>query len=87
MFADDCVLYMSGNNGSSIYPKIQSDLDVFVEWTKMNALSLNTSKTKTMIFGNRQKVSKIKSASPLTILGKEVSFVKKYNYLGILLDS
>ena len=52
----------------------------------MNALTLNTSKTKTMIFGNRHKLLKIKNPTPLSINGKDLAFVKKYNYLGIVLD-
>ena len=86
MFADDCVLYLSGNNWEIIRTKIQKDLDTVVDWMSMNALTLNTSKTKTMIFGNRHKLLKIKNPTPLSINGKDLVFVKKYNYLGIVLD-
>ena len=60
MFADDCILYISGNNWSSIHAKLQMDLTAFVNWSSDNALVLNVSKTKTVIFGNRHKLSKIR---------------------------
>ena len=87
MFADDCVLYISGNNWPSIRNKLQSDLNEFVGWTDRNALRQNTSKTKAMIFGTRGKLMKIKDPTPLCIYGNNLGFVSKYNYLGVLLDS
>ena len=89
MFADDCVLYMSGNKWNVIRPKLQSDLDAFALWCHTNALSLNISKTiaKTMIFGNRHKLGKITDPLPLHVQGHYLQFVTKYNYLGIILDS
>ena len=87
MFADDCVLYVAGNNWNSVKNKLQSDLNAFVNWCDQNALSLNTSKTNTMIFGNRQKILKNKNPVPLVIHGKNITFVKKYTYLGVILDA
>ena len=36
MYADDCVLYMSGNNWESIRNTIQEDLDIFEHWGELN---------------------------------------------------
>ena len=44
-------------------------------------------KNKTLIFRNRHKISKINNPGPLTVKGKPLSFVEKYTYLGIVLDS
>ena len=87
MFADDCVLYISGNNWNNIRPMLQLDLDAFALWCRNNALSLNISKTKTMIFGNRHKITKIRDPLPLYVQLQNLQFVKKYTYLGITLDS
>ena len=87
MFADDCILYISGNSWPHIKNKLQYDLDEFVKWTNDNALRLNTTKTKAMIFGNRQKLLRNIDPSPLCIYGENLGFVSKYNYLGIMLDS
>ena len=86
MFADDCVLYIAGNNWVSIQEKLQYDLNEFSNWAKENYLALNVSKTKTMIFGNRFKISKIHNPDPLFINGKELDFVKKYTNLELALD-
>ena len=49
MFADDCVIYQSGNNWDVVRRKIQSDMDNIVSWTDKNFLKLNDSKTHVMI--------------------------------------
>ena len=49
MFADDCVLYLSGNNWNTIQATVQNDLDKFINWCKLNGLCINASKTKSMI--------------------------------------
>ena len=87
MFADDCVLYLSDNNWNVIHTELQKDLYTVLNWMSMNALTFNTSRTKTMIFGNRHKLLKIKNPTPLSINGRNLAFVKKYNYLGRVLDS
>ena len=87
LYADDCVLYFTGNNWDTIHTVIQSDLTQFVRWATMNMLKLNIGKTQAMIFGTRNKLSKIKDPTPFLIENGEIKYVKKYNYLGIILDS
>ena len=70
MFADDCVLYIAGNNWNSVKDKLQSDLGAFINWCDHNALSFDTSKPNAMIYGNRQKILKIQNPDPLIIHGK-----------------
>ena len=43
MFADDCVLYYSGNNWNNIHVVLQREFDNFLAWTMKNSLRLNTS--------------------------------------------
>ena len=86
MYADDCVLYYTGNNWNTVYDVLQSDLSKLVDWTSRNMLKLNSEKTQAMIVGTRNKISKIKDPKPFLITGKGIKYVKKYNYLGIVLD-
>ena len=65
----------------------KNELDVFIDWTTKNNLPLNESKTQAMIVGSRRKILKILDPEPLLIYGKNIKFVKQYNYLGIILDS
>ena len=87
MFADDCVLYLSGNNWNNIYEKLQTDLHRFVTWSKKNSLALNGNKSQAMIVGTRNKLSKIENLIPFKINNTSMKYVKQYNYLGVLLDS
>ena len=57
--------------------KLQQDIDTFVDWTAENALALNISKTKNAIFGNRHKLSKLKTPDHLRINCRILEFVKK----------
>ena len=38
MYADDCVLYLSGNNWRNIRTNLQEDLDCFAHWGELNNL-------------------------------------------------
>ena len=87
MFADDCVIYQSGNTWESVREKLQVDLDKIVSWTSENFLALNGSKTQAMIFGLRGKLLRLHDQACLTTLNIPVKFIKQYNYLGVILDS
>ena len=50
MFADDCVLYLSGNSWDVIQHRMQLDLESVIDWTYRNNLCLNPDKTKAMVF-------------------------------------
>ena len=36
MYADDCVLYLSGNKWDIMRPNLQEDLDCFERWGELN---------------------------------------------------
>ena len=55
LFADDCVIYYSGNNWNTVYTVLQRELDLFENWTKRNRLHLNSNKSQAMIVGSRNK--------------------------------
>ena len=87
MYADDCVLYLSGNNWSTIRNKIQEDLDCFEHWGELNNLHLNVRKTKMLIVGSDTRLKKLQSPRPIRVYDSDVLFVSQYNYLGVILDS
>ena len=86
MFADDCILYYSGNNWARIHNVLQSDLNRFVNWTTYNRLTLNENKTQAMIIGIRNKLSNLHDPTPFIINNKSVIFVRKYTHLGFIFD-
>ena len=87
MYADDCVLYLSGNNWVTIKAKIQEDLDCFEHWGELNNLHLNVKKTKMMFVSTRAKLTRHVDIEPLQLYNRDVAIVKQYNYLGVILDS
>ena len=69
--------------GNMIY--ITKILDKFSKWCKINALTINTNKTKTMIFGSRHKLKNIIKPE-LKINDEILQLVPTYKYLGVNLD-
>ena len=87
MYADDCVLYLSGNNWESIRVKIQEDLECFEHWGELNNLHLNVRKTKMLMAVTRAKLKHLEPFAPIRLYDSDVIFVRQYNYLGVILDS
>ena len=87
MFADDCIVYTIGNDYESMYRKLQFDLDSFIEWCSLNGLKINAGKTKAMISTTSTRLKNLRNVPSFKILGKDVQFVKQYNYLGLMLDN
>ena len=85
LFADDTVLYTSSDSVDTAKDLLQMDLNALDIWCKQHKLSINTSKTKSVLFGSK-KFNKIITCSDLKIAGEDVHFVNDYKYLGIILD-
>ena len=51
LFADDRVLFAHGKNVDRCKNKLQSALNKFAGWCDRNALHINATKTKVMVFG------------------------------------
>ena len=65
--------------------ELQKVLDKFSKWCAVNALTINTNKTKTMLFGSRNKVKS--SYKPELFINKElIQMVPTFKYLGVHLD-
>ena len=87
MYADDCVLYITGNTWGTMRHKLQEDLDCFEHWGELNNLHLNIKKTKLLFISTRSKLIRLHDIEPLRLYDNEVTIVKQYNYLGVILDS
>ena len=84
LYADDTVFVNSLDNGSPINNSllINNALSKIHDWLSVNMLSLNTQKTKFMIFHTPRK--NIRNRIPdITIAENEVERVCDFNYLGI----
>ena len=84
MYADDTTL----NFNLEEFPlpdregSINNELDKVNTWLKLNKLTLNTDKTKCMLFHKRRKVNPLQ----LSINDQQISQVDQFTFLGVLLD-
>lgn len=84
LYADDTILYTSGNDALDIQTRLQSYLDITVQWTQLNKLTINSSKTKIMLF-NRSTAPQ-KHQLHLSVNQVPLQRVGDYKYLGFRLD-
>ena len=85
LYADDTVLYQSGENCAVAERKLQESMSKFAKWCSINVLSINAKKTKVMAFGSRSKVKKCSKAN-IMLNGEKLKMVPSYKYLGVTLD-
>lgn len=54
LYADDTSIYCSGNDLQQLQSQIDKELTVLKKWFDRNKLSMNLTKTKYIVFGNRK---------------------------------
>ena len=82
-FADDSNLLLISKSLKQINKLINHDLSLLVQWLRLNKISLNTSKTKILIF--RPKGKLITKHLNFRINGEKINASSTVNYLGVLL--
>ena len=87
MYADDCVLYASGNDWNRMILKIQPEVDDIYSWCLANQLKLNVSKSKVLLLSSRHKLNQIDYTKEIILGNQSLGFTDKYKYLGVTLDS
>ena len=85
MYADDTTIYFSLEDfePATRERNINSELEKIIICIKLNKLSLNVKKTKSVIFSRKQKPI---AAITLSINGEDIENVEHFNFLGIILD-
>ena len=88
MLADDTTIHTSGRDIPSIVATFQSCVLDIIEWTHINHMSLNPSKTNYMILTMRQK-RQILSLPPVQLLvgNKQLHEVSEHKLLGVIIDN
>ena len=89
MFADDTMIYIEGDDIPMMFNSMNYDLSVISKWLCDNSLSLNISKSKYMLIGNKFKLSKYNLSYPnlnLEIMGNKLDKVNEIKYLGVIID-
>ena len=83
LYADDTLLYISSSSVTDI--ELSEDLRHIIEWLNNNFLYLYYSKTKIMLSGAHQRLSRI---NKFLVKAKDtvLSRVYQFKYLGVILD-
>lgn len=86
-FADDTLLYYKFDNPAIIETFLNNELEKIKQWLNTNHLTINTSKTKYLIFSpNSTKFQNLNSLKILIGKNSEIQRVSQYKYLGLIID-
>ena len=83
-FADDTNLLQTSSSLKTLNKHINHDLQLLTTWLRANKISLNTSKTKLILF--RPKNKQITKHLNFRISGQKLNLSQVVKYLGIFLD-
>ena len=89
LFADDCTFQISGANTSDLFMRANEELSKAEQWFSANKLTLNTKKTRFMLFKNKNQHVHITDLcignNVITRAGRNC--VEEYvRFLGVLID-
>ena len=88
MYADDCMLYTTGNNWNRVFACLQDSLTSFDSWCMRNNMVLNVSKSKCLVIDSRHKLlTNVDYEHKLVVRNISLDYVKKFLYLVVYLDS
>ena len=90
MYADDTIISFSSNSIYTINNAVNEDLMLLKTWLDENKLSLNVTKTQSLLIGSRYKTKALEQPdSPklsLAIGDELISSVASTKYLGLQVD-
>ena len=79
------MIYCINENIQNAVREMQTVISKFSKWCAINALTVNTSKTKIMLFGSRNKIKNAYKPE-IFINNEKLQMVPTYKYLGVNLD-
>lgn len=82
-YADDLVIYFSGQNLEYMIQKTQETLDHLADWSVANEMLISTEKTKSILFSKG-----FRNFPPITfnIQGSRIEWVRSLRYLGMIFE-
>ena len=90
LYADDTLLYVSSPSVNVIESKLSEDLERIITWLNGNYLFLNYEKTKVMLVGTHQRLSKVTNFTirAMDADDQQITLERVYvfKYLGVILD-
>jgi hypothetical protein len=86
LFADDTLIYISGENYTDTIKNLNEDLQMLTYWLQKNKLKLNISKTNFMNIGHKHIPTEC-AETKIKIEGNDVKGKNDTKYLGVILDN
>ena len=86
MYADDTSLMCRARTVDELKTQLESNIKAVANWFKANKLTLNTDKSKFMIFGTNQMCKQFSNIT-LTFNDQLIERVDVFKYLGVKFDS
>ena len=83
LFADDTTLIFESSNKSELLQKCNTGISVFYNWCCANRLSVNFSKTHTMLFSN---ILQPLDVSAIYMNGRIIDYASSVKFLGLIID-
>ncbi|GFX37019.1 RNA-directed DNA polymerase from mobile element jockey [Trichonephila clavipes] len=85
LFADDAAIITQASTPENVRSKLQTYLYKLKKWLRLWRISINTEKSKAIIFkkGNYRRTP----PPPLKLFQSQIAWYKKVDYLGVTLDS
>ena len=88
LFADDAMIYASGDSVSEVQLKLQSCLINISKWYRENRLKINSDKSKVMLVGSKAQLKSLNVAEfILNYEGMPLELVENAKYLGMSINS
>jgi hypothetical protein len=82
LYADDSVIYLSGDTLSELQDRVNHDISLIYKWSKANGLTLNIDKTKCMLVTTRSR-----ERIEIKLNNNVVEEVESFEYLGIIIQN
>ena len=86
LYAYDTAIFVKGKSIDVINTTLNTELAHVSQWLQSNYLTLNVKKTKSMLIGTHQKLSRTQSKLNISKRGEHLDNVDQFKYLGISLD-
>ena len=89
LFADDTTIYLSGDCRKAMFSKMKADISELIEWFRANKLSLNISKTNSVLFKPKNLLmpdDSLDSDCTLSFGDENIKLLSHTKFLGMDLD-
>ena len=86
LYADDSAVFTRDKSVEDVGRVLNRDMVEISKWLQVNCLTLNTNKTKCMLFGSQAKLRRSENNLHVVINNTAIDNVTQFKYLGVWMD-